>query len=106
MPPWAAFECERTGWTLETIPTETPSSAAASAARCPARPAPMTRTSCVGIRVRFYVAGAVARRARGLLQLAGPELDRDHDVLLAEPRPARLPARPGAVADLLDAKPG
>ena len=25
IPPWAAFECERTGWTLETIPTETPS---------------------------------------------------------------------------------
>ena len=33
IPPWAAFECERTGWTLETIPTETPCSAAARAAR-------------------------------------------------------------------------
>ena len=28
MPPWAAFECERTGWTLEMIPTDAPSSAA------------------------------------------------------------------------------
>ena len=33
IPPWAAFECERTGWTLLMIPTETPSWAAASAAR-------------------------------------------------------------------------
>jgi hypothetical protein len=24
MPPWAAFECERTGWTFERIATETP----------------------------------------------------------------------------------
>ena len=32
MPPWAAFECERTGWTLDMIPTDAPSSAAASAA--------------------------------------------------------------------------
>ena len=24
MPPWAAFECERTGWTLEMIPTDAP----------------------------------------------------------------------------------
>src|SRR4051794_5275196 len=50
IPPWAAFECERTGWTLEMIPTDTPASAAARAARWPARPAPMTRTSCWGMR--------------------------------------------------------
>src|SRR3954453_10802476 len=48
MPPWAAFEWERTGWTFERIPTDTPCSAAASAARCPASPAPMTSTSCSG----------------------------------------------------------
>src|SRR5258705_7414302 len=48
MPPWAAFECERTGWTFERIPTDAPASAAASAARCPASPAPMTSTSCWG----------------------------------------------------------
>ena len=24
IPPWAAFECERTGWTLEMIPTDAP----------------------------------------------------------------------------------
>src|SRR6201996_6087443 len=48
MPPWAAFEWERTGWTLETIPTETPCSAAARAARWPASPAPMTSTSWDG----------------------------------------------------------
>src|SRR5215204_6495219 len=49
MPPWAAFECDRTGWTFDMIPTEAPASAAARAARWPARPAPMTRTSCSGI---------------------------------------------------------
>src|SRR5687767_6761979 len=48
MPPCAALECERTGWTLEMMPTDAPASAALSAARWPARPAPMTRTSCSG----------------------------------------------------------
>src|SRR4051794_1294953 len=52
MPPCAALECERTGWTFETIPTDTPCSAAASAARCPASPAPITSTSCLGISTR------------------------------------------------------
>ena len=28
MPPWAAFECDRTGWTLEMIPTDAPARAA------------------------------------------------------------------------------
>src|SRR3954466_13628486 len=60
MPPWAAFECERTGWTFDKIPTDTPSSAAASAARWPASPAPITSTSCVG-------------KARGSLRRARPE---------------------------------
>ena len=49
IPPWAALECDRTGWTLEMMPTEAPPSAAARAARWPARPAPITRTSCWGI---------------------------------------------------------
>src|ERR1700761_2730004 len=48
MPPWAAFECERTGWTLLMIPTDTPCSAAARAARWPASPAPITSTSWDG----------------------------------------------------------
>src|SRR4051812_40607082 len=48
MPPWAALEWERTGCTLERIPTEAPCSAAASAARCPASPAPITSTSVWG----------------------------------------------------------
>ncbi len=69
MPPWAAFECERTGWTLETIPTETPSSAAASAARWPASPAPITSTSCFGmIEARSYW---FAGRPSSLVQPAG-----------------------------------
>src|SRR5215217_4094576 len=49
MPPAAATECERTGWTLDRIATVAPASAAARAARWPARPAPMMRTSCSGI---------------------------------------------------------
>ena len=49
MPPAAALECERTGWTLLTIATEAPASAAARAARWPARPAPMMRTSWLGM---------------------------------------------------------
>src|SRR4051794_9324797 len=49
MPPAAATECERTGWTLLMIATLAPSSAAARAARWPARPAPMMRTSWEGM---------------------------------------------------------
>ena len=49
IPPAAATECERTGWTFETIATVAPVWAAASAARCPASPAPMIRTSWEGI---------------------------------------------------------
>ncbi len=59
MPPWAALEWERTGWTLLMIPTETPSSAAARAARWPASPAPITSTSWVGTG-----ADAIARESR------------------------------------------
>src|SRR3954454_2839762 len=49
MPPAAALECERTGWTLLMIATVAPERAAASAARWPARPAPMINTSCEGM---------------------------------------------------------
>src|SRR3954462_10149244 len=49
MPPAAATECERTGWTLLMIATDAPASAAAKAARWPARPAPRMRTSCAGM---------------------------------------------------------
>ncbi len=49
MPPAAATEWERTGWTLLRIATLEPACAAASAARWPARPAPMINTSCAGM---------------------------------------------------------
>src|ERR1700691_6622013 len=49
MPPAAATECERTGGTLLMIATLAPVSAAARAARCPARPAPIIKTSCAGM---------------------------------------------------------
>src|SRR5207248_995430 len=50
MPPAAATECERTGWTLLITATLAPACAAASAARWPARPAPIMRMSCEGMR--------------------------------------------------------
>ena len=49
IPPAAALECERTGWTLLMIATVAPALAAARAARCPASPAPMMRTSWDGM---------------------------------------------------------
>ena len=64
IPPCAAFECERTGWTLLMIPTETPSSAAASAARWPASPAPITSTSWSGIGPILYAASATGEIQR------------------------------------------
>src|SRR3954471_8963867 len=66
MPPAAATECERTGWTLLRIATDAPSSAAAWAARWPARPAPMMRTSCAGM---GYLNSSTGPR-RGGLRLA------------------------------------
>src|SRR5215210_6172186 len=70
MPPWAAFECERTGCVLEMTPTVAPPSAAASAARIPARPAPMTRTSCWGM----DVSGAAGRLRPASGKSTGPSL--------------------------------
>src|SRR3954449_6807859 len=60
MPPAAATECERTGWTLLMIATDAPASAAARAARWPASPAPRMRTSCAGMcaALRLEVGGA------------------------------------------------
>src|SRR5437763_12566822 len=46
MPPSAAPEWLRVGWSFETIATSAPASCAAMAARMPAQPAPTTRTSC------------------------------------------------------------
>ena len=46
MPPSAAPEWLRVGWSFETIATSAPASCAAMAARIPAQPAPMTSTSC------------------------------------------------------------
>src|SRR3954465_12407442 len=54
MPPAAATERDRTGCTLLMIATDAPSSAAARAARWPARPAPMIRTSCAGMGRQLY----------------------------------------------------
>src|SRR5579863_3554458 len=46
MPPSAAPECERVGWSFEIIATSAPASWASMAARMPAHPAPTTSTSC------------------------------------------------------------
>src|SRR4051794_13748241 len=73
MPPAAATECERTGWTLLMIATVAPLSAAARAARWPARPAPMIRTSWAGMRPGLYKSSGGSRR-QGTADL----FDRDH----------------------------
>src|SRR3954470_22195880 len=70
MPPWAALECERTGWTFDRIPTEAPCSAAASAARCPASPAPITSTSVWG-KARASLWDAFQRARSGGFDHAG-----------------------------------
>src|SRR3954468_3478204 len=49
MPPSAAPECERVGWSFEIIATSAPASKASIAARMPAHPAPTTSTSCFAI---------------------------------------------------------
>ena len=46
MPPSAAPEWLRVGWSFETTATSAPASNASIAARMPAQPAPITRTSC------------------------------------------------------------
>ena len=46
MPPSAMTVCALPSNDLQTRPTETPSAAAAIAARSPAPPAPITKTSC------------------------------------------------------------
>src|SRR3954463_13621760 len=82
MPPWAALECERTGWTFDRIPTETPSSAAASAARCPARPGPITSASGrgkAGASLWERVFQAQTDNARGT------RMDGDRQVVRTEP---------------------
>src|SRR5438045_6201050 len=83
MPPAAALECERTGWTLERIATVAPCSAAARAWGWPASPAPMIRTSCEGMGPPSYskAPGAPARSAGGecrALERPAHLVERDH----------------------------
>ena len=47
IPPSAAPEWLRVGWSFEIIATSAPASWAAMAARMPAQPAPTTSTSCL-----------------------------------------------------------
>src|SRR5271167_631705 len=86
IPPAAATECERTGWTLLMIATLAPLSAAARAARWPARPAPMIKTSCAGMAPFARARGMAWRRglyvAPGTLysgRLQGPAHLRERD---------------------------
>src|SRR5215210_7468772 len=75
MPPAAALECDRTGWTLLMIATVAPALAAASAARWPARPAPMISTSCAGMGAQSIGARlpAAARPGRHAWAVSGAE---------------------------------
>src|SRR3954470_2930525 len=102
MPPAAATECERTGWTLLMMATVAPASAAASAARWPARPAPMMRTSCAGMAPSKGRAcepnSSTGRRRFGLRHGAHGELRRRSRRL----ERARRRGRGERAADLLD----
>src|SRR5689334_17842965 len=99
MPPAAATEWERTGWTLEMIATDAPVCAAARAARWPARPAPMIRTSWDGTSSDSIYARCRPRPRPWTGRSPGPE---------GRPRASRLGAGGGAErglqcpADLLD----
>src|SRR5438105_610064 len=88
MPPSAAPEWLRVGWSFDTIATSAPASWASIAARIPAQPAPITRTSCVAstaedatqsphgnARVPMCVTEYVPQRGAGLLSIeaARPE---------------------------------
>src|SRR3954452_25242219 len=77
MPPAAALECDRTGWTLDMIATVAPASAAASAARWPASPAPMIRTSWEGIARHLIRRGGAGGRAPVHVARRSGPADRD-----------------------------
>src|SRR3954470_4839114 len=72
MPPAAALECDRTGWTLLMIATVAPALAAARAARCPASPAPMMRTSCAGMAEKLIWRQAALRRGSAGVDAVAP----------------------------------
>ena len=74
MPPAAATECERTGWTFEMIATVAPVWAAASAALWPARPAPMIKTSWEGTNGDSMEGGRLAALRCLVACVAGGEL--------------------------------
>src|SRR4051794_36003106 len=88
MPPSAAPEWLRVGCSFETIATSAPASWAAIAARIPAQPAPITRTSCFPSTER-----ASYRNSRG--SAVGPGVSAAGGGRGAGRRP-RLPARPSA----------
>ena len=69
MPPSAAPEWLRVGWSFEMTPTSAPASCASIAARMPAQPAPTTSTSCFAstsssLRMRPCVRAGDRRSAR------------------------------------------
>src|SRR4051812_27711158 len=106
MPPAAALECERTGWTLDMIATVAPAWAAASAARWPARPAPMIRTSCDGMAresIQSRSPGVAAPGCRPFAAPAGrPRARRRSCERLLEQGSGRREARLQRPRDLLE----
>src|SRR4051794_3613048 len=103
MPPAAALEWERTGWTLLMIPTVAPAPAAARAARWPARPAPMMRTSWEGMGENPITAGC---SMTGCGADRPPDLlDRHHaaqEVLAVEGEDGAEPAQRGLGEQVLE----
>src|SRR5512144_2856975 len=105
MPPSAAPEWLRVGWSFEITATSAPASCASIAARMPAQPAPTTRTSCFAITcgdatesgapaARLDLPGAAAqhghlgavRRDAGDVDLVAPDHEVDVDGALVDVR--------------------
>src|SRR5262245_64637071 len=73
MPPSAAPEWLRVGWSLEIIATSAPASCASMAARMPAQPAPITSTSWVAsMRFGRYTMAAPSGAAEARLDPDAP----------------------------------
>src|SRR5262245_20071750 len=83
MPPSAAPEWLRTGWIVEMSATSAPASCASIAARMPAQPAPITRTSCFAS-TRFEATRIGVGGASGLVRRLGLE-DPERPVGAVEP---------------------
>src|SRR5207244_7390094 len=87
IPPSAAPEWLRVGWIFETIATSAPASNASIAARMPARPAPITSTSCrASTSLGRYTNGSQACRSRSRRSFERDPRGESRQLLILRPR--------------------